>query len=68
MNILFVVWLLAVLFSAVMFTMALIYDVFVSLILSGVTGILSVIGIFYTGYMIVRIKTTLSNLDNINDL
>lgn len=68
MNILLVVWLLAVLFSAVMFTMALIYDVFISLILSGVIGTLSVIGIFYTGYMIVRIKTTLSNLDNINDL
>ena len=63
MYILVVVWLLAVLFSAVMFTLSLIYDVFVSLIISGVTGVLSCIGIFYTGYVITRINYTLYKLD-----
>ena len=64
LYILIVVWLLALLFSAVMFTMSLIYDVFISLIISSVTGVLSCVGIFYTGYMIIKIKTRLTNLDN----
>ena len=59
MYILLVVWLLALLFSAVMFTMSLIYDVLVVLIISCVTGVLSCIGIFYTGYILIRIKTLL---------
>ena len=63
MYILLIVWFLSVLFSAVMFTISLIYDVFASLIISSVTGVLSCIGIFYTGYIIMKIKTRLSNLD-----
>lgn len=63
MYILLVVWLLSVLFSAVMFTLSLVYDVIPSLIISSITGVLSCIGIFYTGYIITRIKYSLSNLD-----
>ena len=63
MYILIVVWLLSVLFSAVMFTIALIYDVFSSLIISGITGVLSSIGIFYTGYIITKINMRISNID-----
>lgn len=63
MYILLVVWLLSILFSAVMFTMSLIYDVLVSLIVSGVTGVLSCIGVFYTGYIIMRLKERISNVD-----
>ena len=64
MYILLVVWLLSVLFSAVLFTMALIYDILLSLIISGVTGVLSCVGIFYTGYIITRIKTKIYNVEN----
>ena len=63
MYILLVVWLLSILFSAVMFTMSLIYDVLVSLIVSGVTGVLSCVGVFYTGYIIMRLKERISNVD-----
>ena len=63
MYILLVVWLLSILFSAVMFTMSLIYDVLVSLIVSGVTGVLSCVGVFYTGYIIMRLKEIISNVD-----
>ena len=63
MYILIVVWLLAVLFSAVMFTMSLIYDVIPSLIISGITGVLSCVGIFYTGFLITKINIKLSGLD-----
>ena len=61
MYILIVVWLLALLFSAVMFTMSLIYDVLVVLIISCITGVLSCIGVFYTGYMIIKIKMLFDN-------
>ena len=63
MYILLVVWLLSILFSAVMFTMSLIYDVLVSLIVSGVTGVLACVGVFYTGYIIMRLKERISNVD-----
>ena len=64
MYILIAIWLLAVLFSAVMFTMSLIYDVMISLIISGISGVLSCIGIFYSGYLIIRIKDVLNNMEN----
>ena len=51
-----IMWFLALMFSSVMFTLSLIYDVVISLIISIGTGILSCIGIFYTGYIILRIK------------
>ncbi len=63
MYILLVVWFLSILFSAVMFTMSLIYDVILSLIISGVTGVLSCIGVFYTGYIIIKIKMKLSSIE-----
>jgi len=49
-------WFLALMFSSLMFTLSLIYDVVISLIIAIVTTILSCIGIFYTGYIILRIK------------
>lgn len=63
MYILLVVWFLSILFSAVMFTMSLIYDVILSLIISSVTGVLSCIGVFYTGYIIIKIKMKLSSIE-----
>ena len=63
MYILMVVWLLSVLFSAVMFTISLIYDVMVSLIVSGITGVLSCVGIFYTGYIITKIKMKINTIE-----
>ena len=53
---LIVVWLLSLLFSAVMFTVSLMYDSFATIIVSGITGVLSCIGVFYTGYEVIRIK------------
>lgn len=64
MYILVAVWLLAVLFSAVMFTLSLIYEVILSIIISGVTGVLSCIGIFYTAYLIIKIKEALNSIEN----
>lgn len=61
MYILIAVWLLSLLFSAVMFTMSLIYDVIIALIISCVTGVLACIGIFYTGYVIIKIKMVVNN-------
>lgn len=68
MYLLIVVFLLSVLFSAVMFTMSLIYDVLVSLIISSITGVLSCIGIFYTGYIINKIKETLFYIKNVDNI
>lgn len=56
MYILLVVWLLAVLFSAIMFTVSLIYEVVVTIVISGVCGVLSVVGVFYTGNLIIKLK------------
>jgi len=63
MYILLVVWLLSVLFSAIMFTISLIYDVLPSIIISSITGVLSCVGIFYTGYIITKIKVRLYDVD-----
>lgn len=56
MYILLVVWLLAILFSAIMFTISLIYEVVATIVISGVCGVLSVIGVFYTGSLIIKIQ------------
>ena len=53
-----VVWLLAILFSSIMFTLALMYDLFIVIIISGVTGILSMIGIFFTGYSLIKLSNS----------
>lgn len=53
-----VVWLLAIFFSAVMFTLALIYDLFIVIVISGVTGVLSMIGIFFTGYSLIKLSNS----------
>ena len=59
MYLVIIVWLLSLLFSAVMFTLSLIYEVNVSLFLSIGTGIFSSIGTFYTAYIIIKIKQKL---------
>ena len=56
MYILLVVWLLAILFSAIMFTISLIYEEVITIIISGVCGVLSVVGVFYTGNLIIKIQ------------
>lgn len=61
MHMLMVVWILSLLFSSVMFTLSLMYDVNVSLYISCVTGVLSCIGVFYTGNILIRIKNTVEN-------
>ena len=61
MRLLFIVWLLAVLFSAIMFTMSLMYDVISSLIISSITCVLSCVGIFYTSYLIMRLESSIEN-------
>ena len=53
-----VIWLLAIFFSAVMFTLALINDLFIVIIISGVTGVLSLIGIFFTGYSLIKLSNS----------
>ena len=53
-----VIWLLAILFSSVMFTLALMYDLTIVIIISGVTGILSMVGIFFTGYSLIKISNS----------
>ena len=64
MILLIVVWMLALLYSAVMFTLALMYDVTVTFYVSCVTGIISCIGTFYTGNMLIRINNAIEKLDN----
>ena len=56
LYILLVVWFLAILFSAVMFTISLVYDVVITIFISGVTGVLSMIGVFYTGSLIIKLS------------
>lgn len=53
------IWFVSVLFSAIMFTLGLMYDISVAIILSCVTGLLSLIGIIYTGYCIIKIDNIL---------
>ena len=68
MVLLIVVWMLALLYSAVMFTLALMFDVSVTFYVSCVTGVISCIGTFYTGNILIRINNTLEKLDNKDDL
>ncbi len=66
MILLIVVWMLALLYSAVMFTMALIYDVTVTFYVSCVTGVIFCIGTFYTGNILIRINNMIEKLENID--
>ncbi len=63
MILLIIVWMLALLYSAVMFTLSLMYGVNVSFYVSCVTGIISCIGIFYTGNMFIRIKNAIEKVE-----
>lgn len=56
MYILLVVWLLSILFSAMMFTISLIYEEVVTIVISGFSGVFSVIGVFYTGNLIIKLQ------------
>ena len=53
------VWYCAILFTAVMFTFGLMYDIQIVILLSGITGLASLIGIIYTGYSIIKIKNSI---------
>jgi hypothetical protein len=62
LKLLIVVWFLGFAFSSVMFTFAIIYDIKVCLILSCLTGVLSLLGIFISAYMIIKIQNNLKYL------
>ena len=64
MYILLLVWLLAILFSAVMFTISLMYETYFVTLISCVSGVLSSTGIFYTGYIAMKIENRLKNVEN----
>ena len=57
------IWFIAVFFSAVMYTLGLYYELNVVIILSCVTGLISLIGTIYTGYSIIRIKNGIKYLE-----
>lgn len=63
LRLLIIVWLLALGFSAVMFTIALIYSLMISIIISGITGFLSLVGIFYTASAIIKLQNHLKYLE-----
>ena len=64
MYILIFVWLLTILFSAVMFTISLMYEEYIVTAISCVTGVFSSTGIFYTGYLAMRIENRIKNIEN----
>ena len=64
MYILLLVWLLAILFSAVMFTLSLMFEEYVVTAIACVSGVLSSTGIFYTGYIAMRIENRIKNMEN----
>ena len=63
LKMLIVVWILAIGLSAVMFTISLIYDIRVALIISGITGMLSLIGIVYAAGMVIKLENHLRYLE-----
>lgn len=68
MTLLIVVWMLSLLYSAVMFTLGLLYGVTVTFYVSCVTGIISCIGIFYTGNILIRIKNAIEKVENNDEI
>ncbi len=68
MTLLIVVWMLSLLYSAVMFTLGLLFGVTVTFYVSCVTGIISCIGIFYTGNILIRIKNAIEKVENNDEI
>jgi hypothetical protein len=68
MILLIVVWMLSLLYSAVMFTLGLLFGVTVTFYVSCVTGIISCIGIFYTGNILIRIKNAIEKVENNDEI
>ena len=64
MILLIVVWMLALLYSAVMFTLGIMFGVTVTFYVSCVTGVISCIGTFYTGNILIRINNMIEKLEN----
>ena len=64
MILLTVVWMLALLYSAVMFTLSIMFGVDISFYVSLVTGIISCIGIFYSGNILIRIRNAIEKIEN----
>ena len=56
------VWIIAIFFSSLMFTLGLIYEIKIVVILACITGILSIIGTLYSGYIIIRLENQSSYL------
>ena len=56
LKLIIIIWLISILLSSIMFTIALVYDVYIALIISCVIGILSIIGIFYSGYIYIKLE------------
>lgn len=68
MTLLIVVWMLSLLYSAVMFTLGLLFGVTVTFYVSCVTGVISCIGIFYTGNILIRIKNAIEKVENNDEI
>ena len=60
------IWFISIFFTAVMYTLGLLYNLNVVIILSGVTGLISLIGAIYTGYSIIRIKNSIKYFEEKN--
>lgn len=63
LKILIVIWILAIGFSALMFTLALIYDIRFALIISCLTSVLSLIGIIYSASLVIKLENHLKYLE-----
>ena len=63
LKMLIIVWILAIGLSAVMFTISLIYDIKVALIIAGITGMLALIGIVYSAGLVIKLENHLRYLE-----
>ena len=64
---LIVVWVLSIVFSTIMFTIALMHSVVESIFVSGLTGVFATIGVLYTGAMIIKIKNKIKLMEKENN-
>ena len=65
LKMLLIVWFLALALASIMYTISLMYEVYFTIILSGIIGTCSVIGIFYTAFAIIRINEAKKLINNI---
>jgi hypothetical protein len=61
-NLIFI-WIVAIGFAAVMFTIGLIYDIGFAIIIAGVISVFSLIGIIYSASLVIRLENHLKYLE-----